>query len=146
MKDPVDHIERPRLPWRPSSEGSVTECGLDASKTRTVTRLEFLQREKDYGRQRNAILTCMTCCDTARRWGTWEDDPRKALDREIAWELRWRAERGEVRLKDELVAIAALIEAHREEFDAHMVATEQRRDWLKRKAAMASAPKPQRPR
>lgn len=138
MKDPVDHIERPRLPWR-STEASVTECGLNAAKVPTITRNEYLRREKDYGRQRTAMLTCMTCCDTARRWGTWDDDPRKALQREIEWEVRWGTERG-VQLKDELLAIAALVEAHREEFDAHMIATDQRREWLKKKAAMEKRP------
>jgi hypothetical protein len=108
-------------------------------------RAEFLQREKDYGRQRNAILTCMTCCDTARRWGAWEDDPRKALQREIDWEVRWGMERG-TRLRDELLAIAALVEAHQEEFDAHVTATEQRREWLKKKAAMHKRPAQPRPR
>lgn len=46
----------------------------------------------------------------------------------------------------ELLAIAALIEAHREEFVAHIEATEQRREWLARKAAMEQKPKQPRPR
>jgi hypothetical protein len=149
MKDPVDHIERPRLPWRHTADGTATECGLDASKVKTLTREEFFQREKDLGKQRTAMLTCMTCCDTARRWGSWGDDPRMAMQREIEWESRgrWsRDDRGE-RLKDELLAIAALIEAHQEEFDEHRAATEQRREWLKKKAAMERRPTPQhRPR
>lgn len=35
---------------------------------------------------------------------------------------------------DELLAIASLIEAHRDEFDAHISGIEQRRAWLERKA------------
>lgn len=145
MKEPVDHILRPRLPWR--TDGAITECGFDASKVKTLTRPEYVARFKELGRQRCAMLTCMTCADTASRWGTWDDDPRTALEREIAWEgagRRWHEDRGQ-RLKDELLAIAALIEAHREEFDANVAETEQRRDWLQKKAAMGrKAPEPRR--
>ena len=120
MKDPVDHILRPRLPWR-GDEGAITECGYDASKVRTLTRDEYFQRRKGLGQQRCAMLTCMTCADTAGRWGTWADDPRRALEREIVWEhgggYRARTDRGD-RLKDELGAIAALIESHPDEFAA----------------------------
>ncbi len=31
MKEPVDHILRPKLPWR-TGEGAITECGYDAAK------------------------------------------------------------------------------------------------------------------
>lgn len=142
MKEPVDHILRPQLPWRPGG-APITECGYDASKVQTITREEFARRLKDYGQQRTAMLTCMTCSDTARRWGAWEDDPRHALAREIEWErggfYRPRTGRGE-RLKDELIAIAELIEAHREEFDALVNAREQRREWLEKKAALGKKP------
>lgn len=145
MKEPVDHILRPRLPWRRPDEGAITECGYDASKVKTLTRAEFFQREKDLGKQRTAMLTCMTCRDTVRRWGTWDDDPRLAIGREVEWErgaAYWhsRDDRGQ-RLKDELIAIAALIEAHRDEFEATITANEQRRDWLEKKAALERKPK-----
>lgn len=137
MKEPVDHILRPQLPWR-GDETAITECGYDASKVKALTRAEFFSRLKEYGQQRTAMLTCMTCADTAKRWGTWEDDPRRAVDREITWEYgsgyRARKDRGE-RLKDELLAIADLIEAHRGEFDAAVLAINQRREWLEKKAA-----------
>ena len=136
MKEPVDHILRPRLPWR--EESSITECGYDGSKVRAITREEFFQRLKDFGQQRTALLTCMTCSDTARRWKTWEDDPRQALEREITWEwgggYRARTDRG-FRLRDELTAIAALIDAHHTEFAKMVTAIEQRREWLEKKAA-----------
>jgi hypothetical protein len=45
------------------------------------------------------------------------DDPRRALHREIEWESPWRTENGN-RLRDELRAIAMLIEAHPVEFRA----------------------------
>lgn len=145
MKDPVDHILRPRLPWRQSDDGAITECGYDASKVKTLTRSEFFQREKELGKQRTAMLTCMTCSDTARRWGTWDDDPRLALQREIEWERgasywRSRDDRGQ-RLKDELTAIAALIEAHRDEFETTISENVSRREWLERKAQMERRPK-----
>jgi hypothetical protein len=141
MKEPVDHILRPRLPWR--SDGAITECGYDASKVTTLTRDEFAQRLKDYGQQRTAMLTCMTCSDTARRWAAWEVDPRQAVSREVAWESSWGRDirDREQYLKDELFAIADLIEAHREEFDASVTVRKQRRDWLEKKAEVARKPK-----
>lgn len=142
MKEPVDHILRPRLPWR--EVVGITECGYDASKVKTLTRDEYFQRVKDLGQQRAAMLTCMTCSDTAKRWGTWEKDPRRALEREIEWECtRWHEDRGRgQRLKDELFAIAAMIDAHGEEFASLVNATEQRREWLEKKLAHAEAAKP----
>jgi hypothetical protein len=151
MKEPVDHILRPRLPWRPADEGPITECGYDATKVKTLTRAEFFQRRKDMGEQRTALLTCMTCSDTARRWGAWDDDPRLAMQREIEWERnRGYYSRGPdlrgSRLKDELTAINALIEAHRDEFTVLLSASEQRREWLEKKAALAQKQPQPRPR
>jgi hypothetical protein len=149
MKEPVDHIIRPILPWR-SSQGAITECGYDASKVKAITRAEFFQRVKDLGQQRCAMLTCMTCSDTARRYGTWEDDPRAAIGREVNWERgefwgRGRSDRGTL-LKEELLAIEALIETHRDEFEATIETNRQRREWLEKKAAMKKpTPKPARP-
>ncbi len=138
MKQPVDHILRPHLPWRDGP--GMTECGLDASKAPTLTREQYAVRRKEMGDQRSALFTCMTCRDTCQRHGTWEDDPRQALAREIAWESPWRTRRGECGepLKDELLAIAALIAAHPDEFAAHVAATEGRREWLAKKAASAA--------
>lgn len=44
MKEPVDHIIRPRLPWRSPDAPAVTECGYDALKVKSLTREEFFQR------------------------------------------------------------------------------------------------------
>lgn len=136
MKEPVDHILRPRLPWR-SDEGAITECGYDASKVKTITRGEYEQRRKNLGQQRCAMVTCMTCANTAQRWGDWNDDPRLALEREITWEKPGYYSRSESRgqrLKDELLAIASLIEAHPEEFAANVEAIQRRREWNDKKA------------
>lgn len=119
MKYPVDHIERPRLPWRTDDGSRMTECGYAAGKVSTVTREEFHKRLKEFGPQRLALLTCMTCMQTAQRWATWEEDPRQAVDREISWEGcgRFRADQRGTRLMNELNAIALLIQRHRQEFD-----------------------------
>ena len=118
MKEPVDHVLRPQLPWR-TSDAAITECGFDASKVKTITREQLHQRFRDMGRQRTVILTCMTCSETATRWAEWACDPRQAVEREIQWEQRgrWSSEDHGKRLHFELLAIAELIEAHREEFD-----------------------------
>lgn len=141
MKEPVDHILRQNLPWR-SQDDAITECGHNPASVKTITAEQFKQREKDFGKQRAAMLTCMTCSDALKRWerGTSGDDPRRALGREIEWECGgayWhvRDDRGH-RLKDELLAAAQLIGAHREEFDALKTAIEQRREWLEQKAAL----------
>jgi hypothetical protein len=135
MKEPVDHILRPRLPWR--SESPITECGYDASKVKTITRERYESLKKEIGSQRCMMLVCMTCSQTAHRWASWDDDPRKAIGREVEWETSYRAsERGE-RLKDELLAIAALINAHRAEFDQILADADARRQWLAKKAEPA---------
>lgn len=141
MKEPVDHILRPQLPWR--RDGGITECGYNAEKVSTLSRPEYFDRVKTMGQQRAAMVTCMTCAQTASRWSIWEDEPRHAIQREIEWEghgsYRWgRSDDRGTRMRDELLAIAALIETHRDEFDAHVAATEQRREWLEKKSAHAA--------
>lgn len=147
MKQPVDHILRPNLPWRQQEE-AVTECGFDASQVKCLTRPEYFERVKEIGKQRAAMLTCMTCAQTAGSWGTWDDDPRQAILREAEWEgARWRSNSNKhgTRLRDELIAAAALIESHRDEFDAILTQNNQRRDWLEKKAARAAKPGVKRP-
>lgn len=140
MKQPVDHILRPQLPWR-THDDAITECGFDASKVKAITRDEAVERFKEFGRQRFAMFTCMTCMDTAERHGTWDKDPRKALEREINWECQWRRTDHGQRLRDELLAIADLIEAHKDDFMAKVAEIEQRREWNEKKAALAERPK-----
>jgi hypothetical protein len=145
VKEPVDHIVRPQLPWR-SAATAITECGYDASKVKALSRDEFFRREKDFGKQRSAMLTCMTCRDTALRWSRWQDDPRLGMQREIEWERggsyysRGHDDRGCL-LRDELNVIALLIETHRDEFDAMLAEIIQRREWNEKKVAMQNKPK-----
>lgn len=144
MKEPVDHILRPGLPWR-DGVGAITECGLEATETKTISRAEYVQRRKELGPQRASMFTCMTCSQTSGRWQSWEQDPRVAMQREIEWErgaAYWheRTDRGQ-RLKDELKAIASLVAAHREEFDALIETDHRKQEWLDKKAALAGKPK-----
>lgn len=136
MKQPVDHIIRPLLPWR--SGPGITECGYDASKVSAISRDDYKSRVKDMGKQRAAMITCMTCANTAERWGEWSNDPRKALGREIEWESGWSRRNNGSLLLDELLAIESLIETHRGEFDAKIAETRARREWLAQKAARAA--------
>lgn len=106
----IDHIERPRLPWR--NGGTTTECGLPAANHPVITRDVFLARVKELGQQRAAMVTCMTCFQTARHWPTWEEDPGHMLGRETSLNS-YRS----TPLDNELRAIALLVANHREEFD-----------------------------
>jgi hypothetical protein len=105
---PLDHVERPALPWRPAR---LTECGLPVESFPTIDREAFQARLRELGQQRSGLLTCMTCFDTARRWPAFEDDPVGALGRET-----YQGRRGGDGFRNELLAIAALIAAHRQEF------------------------------
>jgi hypothetical protein len=135
MKEPVDHVLRPQLPWR-STDTAITECGYDASKVKTISRGELIARFKDLGEQRTSILTCMTCLDTSRRWAGWDVDPRQAIEREISWEARGRYSDDGPRLTlyYELLAIAELVETHRAEFDETIDRLKGRAAWQATKA------------
>lgn len=125
MKEPVDHVLRPRLPWR-DTEGAITECGCDAT---------------EMGQQRTAVLTCMTCSDTARRWADWAVDPRHALQREIEWETRgrWSHDDGRRRLFFELKAIEIVISAHRDEFEHEVAKLQGTAEWQVKKKEIQAA-------
>lgn len=139
MKQPVDHILRPQLPWR-AEDTLITECGYEASKVSAIPREVYFQRLKEMGQQRCAMFTCMTCSQTASRWGTWQDDPRQTLAREIDWEgNRWQ-QRGD-RLRDELTAIADLVEVHKGEFMESIRIIQERRAWVEKKAEAVRRPK-----
>lgn len=59
------------------------------------------------------MITCMTCYETAQRWKTWEQDPVQAMQRELVYAQKKRTES----MRCELLAIAELIRAHKEEFE-----------------------------
>lgn len=111
LPGPVDHIVRPPLPWR--HQQTLTECGLTIEPgRRIITRDELVTRVNNIGQRRAVFTTCMTCWDTAQRWATWEKDPVQAIAREAG---PWY--RNTAALRDELIALATLVEAHRDEFD-----------------------------
>lgn len=110
-REPLEHLERPPLPWRAER---VTECRLPVESFPCLTREEFSAKFRRLGQQRAAMTTCMNCWHTAGRWSTWDENPVDRIQRET---YGGRAdEDGTFRL--ELLAIAALVEAHREEFDS----------------------------
>lgn len=107
-----DHVQRPDLPWR---DGQRTECGKPTNDVRSViSRAQLQQRIKTDGITRAAYITCVTCLQTASRWKDWAGDPLDVLGREFYGGNR------DPRLGPELLALAALVEAHRDEFDGYL--------------------------
>jgi hypothetical protein len=136
MKEAVDHILRIPLPWRDQDE-ATTECGKHKDEVKVINREEFKKRLTDLGKQRSAMITCMTCIETVARWSLSDQDIRSVLGREIEWEgggayWRSRTDRG-IRLKDELEAIAVIVDRHRDEFKNEVSIVGQKRDWLQKK-------------
>lgn len=135
---PVDHITRPVLPWRTSAD--LTECGKDTADCpdRLVTREEAEKRIKRIGQKRAAFSLCMTCVETsdrhrnrhdhtvdivhvvARATGAVQHAYPPYFDREPT--ANWLERE---RLAAEFEAIAALIAAHRDEFDGYLSGREQ---------------------
>lgn len=110
--DVVRHLARPALPWRASP---LTRCGRLISEL-GEGQIVSLAQAKKLVKQRQADLVCITCLQHVNDWPEWGTNPGGLLHqytRTGAW--------GPARdgwLTDDLRAIAALIEAHRDEFDA----------------------------
>lgn len=113
--EPLDHVLRPDLPWR--TDAPRTECGLDATSYPTITRDDLRARAKKLGQTRTYMVTCVTCLHTSQRWPTWDEDPVGALGRETNRPRSNPRSGNNPEFAAELYAIAALIEAHRDEFD-----------------------------
>lgn len=114
MTEPLDHVLRPALPWRDQNDVK-TECGRALVGLSVLSRDAAQVKWKKQGQARAALTTCMTCLQTAQRWPSWDEDPARSLGREHLGAM-WAE--GDPRLNRELRAIALLIDAHREEFDA----------------------------
>lgn len=123
----ISHIERPELPWR-KPEQRMTECGLVAASFPTIPRHEFVERWKQWGRQRTAIMTCVTCFQTAQHYAPWALDPLDGIERAMRGERHYRSygnlfetERTipapNTPLRLELRAMAILVERHKDEFE-----------------------------
>lgn len=117
MSEPLTHVIRPSLPWRPDVD-AMTECGLRADSYPSVPRDEASAQWKKMGAQRAALWLCMTCVNTAERWPTWDEDPAGCLGREVERARYRRGDKTEAEVfRSELRAIAKLIELHRDDFD-----------------------------
>lgn len=126
MAERLDHVRRVPLPWR---DDGLTECGLVASEHQSLTFAEFVRKARELGQQRMAMVTCMNCYNTAMRWqghrlrrddtgvGVVEPGVMDAIERTFGRVWGMKAEERDL-LTREFTAIAMLVEAHREEFDA----------------------------
>jgi hypothetical protein len=115
---PLEHVIRSLPPWRRCPD--MTECGKPAAGRPVITRDQFLAKVRAQGKQRSSLTTCMTCWNAAARHPSWDENPVDSLLRESA-QFRWSRYGApgakEVSFRDELIALAALVEAHRDEFD-----------------------------
>ena len=128
---PLDHVLRSEPPWR--TQGFRTECGKRAvDVASTISRDDFRAKVKKQGQQRAAMSTCMTCAHTAERWGTWDEDPVACLGRET-YNRPWGDGKRDP-FADELRAIAALIEARRDEHDGYISGLDDVGDLAARRA------------
>lgn len=123
MSEQRDHVVRAQLPWRTDQ---LTECGRELNDVASfITRDQLIGRVKEHGQQRTAFTVCMTCWTTAssHRYN-WNSDPIATIAREAS---RCGGSYGHAspspersQLVAELRAIAALIDAHRDEFDGYI--------------------------
>jgi hypothetical protein len=110
-----DHIIRADLPWR---KAALTECGRKISSVEGWTTMaDIADRVRRLGKQRTAFTVCMTCYSTGWNYQTWEQDPIDVIRRHAT---RYGRDNDNELLRAELRAIAALIEAHRDEFDGYI--------------------------
>ncbi len=116
QEEQLDHVARPMLPWRTEFRA---ECGLPPIPGRSIIdRNAFRAKLTRQGKTRSAMTTCITCWQTASRWKDWSLSPSDVVRRELP--QQWGGTQTNA-LDDELRAIAALIEAHREEFDGFLI-------------------------
>lgn len=129
-KPVIEHvIRRASLPWRPAND-QLTECGKSARDYTSITYDVFTRKVRIQGQQRASMSTCMTCWNTATRYQTWAVDPVDAIRREV-YGMRGDSDT----FRRELWAIAALIDAHRDEFDNYLTGLSQTTDLATRRRA-----------
>jgi len=117
--EPLTHIGRTSLPWR---EATKTVCGrliADYADGLVVTLADAQAMQKRLGKQRFALAICMTCAHNVGNWAEWDSHPIARMEREVTGG-RWGSP--DPVLVAELRAIAALIDQHREDFDAMVAA------------------------
>jgi len=133
-KEPLTHIRRPNLPWR---DDELTECGkpIGDIKGSVLNRESAAVQLRRLGQQRFAMFHCMTCWNTARYNHGWDRSPSHVMAREVQRGGRFTMNEVNQRMDAELRAIAALIEAHREEFDGFLAGLEETTDLTRVRAA-----------
>lgn len=121
-----DHVIRAMLPWRTEQ---FTECGRPVADVASVITVDQLKwRVKDYGQQRTAFTICMTCWSASgHQPDRFDDDPAAVLIREYQ-------RQGTRAVANEVRAVAALISAHRDEFDALLTGLDGAADFAARRA------------
>lgn len=115
-KEPLAHLARRTPPWR---ESALTECGRPLNDVgRWVSRDEAQALIRKHGMQRAefALIVCMTCWQTSDRYCDWATSPSSVVARDGS--SRWAQE--PTLMDRELFAIAALVEAHRAEFNGYL--------------------------
>lgn len=118
-ESPLKHIRREVPPWEPKDRTVCSRSAADVVDI--VTEAEARALVKKHGKQRAAFMLCMTCAGNFTP--TFADNPVECV-RDWASRLRrtgWprdaqEAER-ETREAHLLRCLAALVEAHRTEFD-----------------------------
>lgn len=113
--EPLIHAERLRPPWRTVL---LTECGRNVAEFaegRVFGRDEMVAKVKEWGKQRTAMLMCMSCWSRFQyNWqGSWEEHPEGIVERDVGGFGRRRSMLGA-----ELKALSVLYEAHPEEYAA----------------------------
>jgi hypothetical protein len=130
VTETLDHIIRNRIPWQ--TDKGITECGKEVSSVKAAMSWEdFAAKFKREGQQRAAMTTCMTC------WGRyetmahlqqdWKHSPSSVIGREcqrIEYRSGYGASKTDNQLDREFRALAALVEAHRDEFDGYLTGLE----------------------
>lgn len=115
MKDePLTHIMRTSLPWRAATK---TVCGRPTEQYRAdlvVPLADAVKMRQRLGQQRFALVICMTCANCCNNWSEWDTNPVARMLSEVSDSSRRR----DPVVEAELRAIAALIAAHRDEFDS----------------------------
>jgi hypothetical protein len=128
VDEPMKHLVRPKPPWETRD---YTHCGRVAGTVPTTSVDALEAHVRRYGKQRTAYTHCMTCLDRLNAYTTidmrarlrvpitWENKPRAVTAR---WLEKVRDDAEEDRMRRTLHAIAALVEAHQDEFDAMVAA------------------------
>lgn len=117
--EPLTHIMRTPLPWR---DATKTVCGRPASQYRpdlVVPLVDAIAMRQRLGQQRFALVICMTCAHNCSHWVEWDANPVRRMAREMNDSAYGKPD---PLVDAELRAIAALIGAHRDEFDRFVAA------------------------